>query len=61
MNSCTYCQGRFGLVRYTHFQRAFCSKKCKTDFYANQGKKLAEARRRWLEYLYPHSVMARRP
>lgn len=55
MNCCTHCGGKFGLVRFSHFRRQFCSKKCKQDFYAIQAGKLEAARKRWLAYLYPES------
>lgn len=58
--SCTNCgTSKFGLVRYNHFSRVFCSSKCKTLYYEGQAQKLRESRRRWLEYLHPNSFMCR--
>jgi endogenous inhibitor of DNA gyrase (YacG/DUF329 family) len=50
MMRCDHCQGRFGLTRYHHFRRSFCSKSCKSAFYAKWDDE-REKVRRWLGYL----------
>ena len=32
MQRCTYCRGKFGLIRYHWWTNQFCSKKCKHVF-----------------------------
>ena len=45
MSRCAYCDGRFGLVRYRHFGRQFCSNarrnRCKQRYLANHPDKLS--------------------
>jgi hypothetical protein len=40
---CAICDGKFGLIRYYHWQTALCSKKCTGRFKARR-----EDDRRWL-------------
>jgi hypothetical protein len=45
VNRCAYCHGRFGLVRYRHFGRQFCSDagrhRCKQLYLAAHGDRLS--------------------
>ena len=43
-NQCRYCGGKFGLVRYYHRRRAFCSKVCLTRFDQEMTGKVLAAR-----------------
>lgn len=51
---CYYCNGRFGLIRYRHGMRHFCSNQhgraCKSKFIAEQTFNL-QTRRRWYGWL----------
>jgi hypothetical protein len=51
MRFCTHCQGKFGLIRYGHFRRMFCSKRCKNDFYEARRVQFERSRKRWLGFL----------
>ena len=47
---CSFCSGRFGLIRHHHWDAQFCRKSCKEAYL----KKIAEDRekaRRFLDYL----------
>jgi hypothetical protein len=41
---CSYCGGRFGLVRYYAWRQAFCSKVCLARFEREMEGKVAVAR-----------------
>jgi hypothetical protein len=38
-NSCDWCRGKFGLVRYPHFRRRFCRKQCRAKYRASWERK----------------------
>ena len=42
--ACSYCGGRFGLVRYYHWRQAFCSKLCLVRFEQDVRRKVLAAR-----------------
>ena len=52
---CSYCNGRFGLVRHYHAFKVFCSyrsgKRCKERYLAEQAKRFERESKRWLSYL----------
>lgn len=45
MHRCAYCHGRFGLVRYRHFGRQFCSdrtrNRCQQRYLADHARQLS--------------------
>ena len=47
-NKCSWCRGKFGLVRYYHFRIGFCRKVCRAKYQASWERK------KLLRRLIPH-------
>jgi len=48
---CAHCgTAKFGLIRYTHFSRTYCSKKCKNEYYQKRDQE-ARQQKAFLHWL----------
>ena len=50
MKCCFQCHGRFGLIRYRHASKHFCSKRCMTEYKSDTERGISRIKV-WTEFL----------
>ena len=50
MKRCFQCNGRFGLIRYRHGLKHFCSKKCLNRYKSDTERKISRIKE-WTDFL----------